>query len=478
MRSNAKKTAIQNVTKLVFNGGGAKGAAHPMAYAAFIACGGDIEQVTDVAGTSAGSIMAGMVALGYTSEEIHRQMSKDFMDFLDEDSGLIKVSKKVRKTTGKLQAGKNKAIALGPLLIAGPKIKERIEKNLGIFKGEALRLWVEEKIKTKLEALGLGLVDHCTFLELHELSKQNRKIKDLHVVSLNANTQVIEYFNYKNTPNVILSDAIRASSSIPMFFEAHQICFKDQHRRRVAMKDRYLDGGVINNYPINIFNSFNVNPNEVLGFYLCDSLVADYLKGVGPLPGSEEITSGMELLKNTIGSIYDQQYASFMADEQAKRCTIPIDNTGISTVDFDLSNRPDDLNKLLQSGWQATCDYFGKAIPFPPLHPIALFARQVQDYHEQHKAIKNSNGWSQYMMLAPVCLAACLIAVSSKELSTKDWLVYAFAIIGLAALLKMTFSYRADVSTTMLSENSGIFRCNNPGRDENSECQGNVQFSS
>ena len=99
------KMNIDKVTRLVFNGGGTKGVAHPMAYAAFIACGGNVEKITALAGTSAGCIMAGFLAVGYSPSELHKEMSIDFIQFLDEDSGKIQVSKKVTKTTSKLQRG-------------------------------------------------------------------------------------------------------------------------------------------------------------------------------------------------------------------------------------------------------------------------------------------------------------------------------------------------------------------------------------
>lgn len=67
--------------------------------------------------------------------------------------------------------------------------------------------------------------------------------KDLTVVATNIDKLRAEYFNYKNTPDVKIIDAVRLSISIPIIYtiQKHQ-------------DTNYTDGGISDYYPINYYD--------------------------------------------------------------------------------------------------------------------------------------------------------------------------------------------------------------------------------
>src|SRR5690606_11605033 len=70
-------------------------------------------------------------------------------------------------------------------------------------------------------------------------------LPDLYVVGTNLSTGYAEFFSHERHPDMPLIEAVRISMSIPLFFAA---------RRFGPRKDVYVDGGVILNYPVKLFD--------------------------------------------------------------------------------------------------------------------------------------------------------------------------------------------------------------------------------
>lgn len=71
-----------------------------------------------------------------------------------------------------------------------------------------------------------------------------------------------EVLDYKTNPNLRVLEAINMSINIPVFFEP---ITKNQKF--------YIDGGVVNNFPIEYVFSNNYNINEIIAIYLCDTVI-------------------------------------------------------------------------------------------------------------------------------------------------------------------------------------------------------------
>ena len=86
-------------------------------------------------------------------------------------------------------------------------------------------------------------MEDITFKELYNKTNQN-----LIIGVTNVSTNEFETWNYQNKPNMSVIDAVNISCNIPIIFNPIKI---QQHY--------FVDGGLINNFPIDIFTSQELN---------------------------------------------------------------------------------------------------------------------------------------------------------------------------------------------------------------------------
>jgi NTE family protein len=92
---------------------------------------------------------------------------------------------------------------------------------------------------------------NLTFAELYKISKTK-----LIITGTCLNDISIKYFSHETSPNMQILKALRISISIPFIFRPYQYDGK-----------LWVDGGVMNNFPIDLFND---NLNNVIGIYMDD----------------------------------------------------------------------------------------------------------------------------------------------------------------------------------------------------------------
>jgi len=296
---------ITNFENLVFSGGGIKG----VAYAGIPKVLKDyeiIDNIKKVAGTSAGSIAALLIALRYTPNQIEKIISKlDFNNFID--------TRLITKHIFKLLF------------------------YTGIQSGSRLENWIKAKIKYKT---GRELT---TFIELYEITKI-----ELVITAVNFDSQTVSYFSYKTTPEMPIWIAIRASTALPVYYE--MVYYNGR---------RYMDGGPLANYPIWIFDnpdSYEYNPQSIcmaneltIGFRLvtryCETSDNNLSKFI---PNIFKIVFGLiDIMVNYIDDGYD-------VFDYTNRSVI-ININGVKATDFSLP--VDQLNLLKQTGVDATIKY-------------------------------------------------------------------------------------------------------------------------
>lgn len=188
---------------LVFEGGGVKGIAQIGAMQT-LTDKGYLLDIKRVAGTSSGAINALIFALGYSMEEQRELLeSKDFKKFLDNSWGW------------------------------GGDIA-RLVKSFGWNKGDHFLEWIDNLIEKKLGK------KKATFQDLKDANKPL-----LYVTGSNISTGYVEVFSAERHPKMVISEALRISMSMPLYFAAI---------RHGVHEDYYADGGVILNYPVKIFD--------------------------------------------------------------------------------------------------------------------------------------------------------------------------------------------------------------------------------
>jgi len=286
------------VKNLVFKGGGVLG----IAYAGAIEVLEEnkiLKQVQSVAGTSAGAITASLISLKYSAADILKIVqATNFKGFED---------------------------SWDPL---------RIATKYGLYKGDAFLTWMKQCIT------GKGLAATATFADF-----QKADMLDLRVFASDLNTRSLKEFSVATTPDTIVAEAVRASMSIPLFFQAWTFSnsIPDNHI--------YVDGGTIYNYPITTFDIGGTPNAETLGFYLEDIS--------GAQPDSDlQYDQLFQYIKDLFQTITDAQVIDFENDPDEEKRTVIIDDFGISAVNFALTD--DQKKKLYNSGKTATANYLAK----------------------------------------------------------------------------------------------------------------------
>jgi NTE family protein len=218
-----QKEMQSQIKHLVFEGAGIRG----IAYAGAIE---ELEQqhkldeIIAFGGTSAGAITSTMLAFGYTGRELDSIISSTrFQRFND-----------------------------GRFLFVGGVY--RFSKRFGWYRGERFSSWMGNLIKLKC-----GNAD-ITFKEAHE-----RGFKDLFLTATSLIHQESLVLSYKNFPDMKIKDAVRISMSIPLYYQAVYIdsaghTFKKQNKD--GTYNMLVDGGILMNFPIQIFDSVYIDHGE------------------------------------------------------------------------------------------------------------------------------------------------------------------------------------------------------------------------
>ncbi|MCB9345541.1 MAG: patatin-like phospholipase family protein [Lewinellaceae bacterium] len=292
---------METIKNLVFQGGGVKGLAYVGALQELDKQ-GIYAQVEGVAGTSAGSIVSALVSLRYSVGEINTIMQGTNMaSFMDRENLLKKL------------------------------------KYFGLHPGDAFLNWIKKQIRQS----PLKVADTVTFQQL-----KDKGARDLHVYATDLFTRNICHFSAETTPNAIVAEAVRASMSIPVFFNAWKFS------NNIPTDHIYVDGGVLLNFPLFTFDDMGMPPKSTLGFELAN------LTGKQVLHSFKYWHWG-EFVKNTFETLLMAQVVDLSSDEKELNRVIRINDLGISATDFDLTD--EQKQELVQSGWDATKKHFGRA---------------------------------------------------------------------------------------------------------------------
>lgn len=322
---------------LVFEGGGVKGIAYVGALRV-------LEEkrilpgIRRVGGTSAGAINAVLLALGYSLAETEKVLSGlNFKNFLDDDWGVARDTK-------------------------------RLVKKYGWYKGDFFLEWMGKLIGRKLAS------PHATFNDLRAAGRP-----DLFLVGTNLSTGFAEVFSAEHTPRMRIADAARISMSIPLFFASVTMG---------ARADRYVDGGVLDNYPVKLFDrekyieaaeqprhgrstpyyeeingsfvagrqgsSRYVYNRETLGFRL-DSKEEIAMFRDGAEPPVTPINDFFDYAFALVRTMMKAQDNRHLHDDDWHR-TVYIDTLGVGTTDFDLKDAR--KRDLVRSGEENSRKYF------------------------------------------------------------------------------------------------------------------------
>lgn len=342
-KSGTKNYHFKN---LVFEGGGVKGIAYVGALKR-LEEEGILQNIEKVAGTSAGAMVAVLVGLGFSTDELYDILKTlNFKNFMDSSWGIIRDTK-------------------------------RLLTDYGWYKGDFFRDLMAGYIEQKT---GDG---EATFADIAEKREQGMPFRDIYLIGADLSTGYSKVFSADLTPDAKVADAARISMSIPLFFAAIKGLNGDGHI--------YVDGGLLDNYAIKVFdrkdyvsdvsnmrrteyyqkineklaeknmkmrklNSINeyVYNMETLGFRLDAKEEIDFYLDPNAQPKTKEIKSFFTYTKALITTLIDFQNNVHLHSDDWQR-TVYIDTLGIGATDFDISEKKKD--ELYDSGHLYTSAY-------------------------------------------------------------------------------------------------------------------------
>lgn len=300
---------------LVLEGGGVKGLA-------FV---GALRVLTDqgytfsrLAGTSAGAIVASLVAAGYTAEELEKVMRElDYREFADESF-------------------------VDKLGIPGKSLSVLFEK--GIYEGKITRAFVSELLAAK----GVR-----TFADLKISGAQGSiesQYKFVAIVTDVTRGKLVrlpwDYAEYGLDPDTqLVADAVAASAAIPFYYEPARLG-----------KSFVVDGGIISNFPIWIFEGTpHHHATDIPTFGVKLSGHPEARNAIAKQNNTSTTWSYAFSILKTMISAQDQIHLN---DPCTLKRTIFVDAGDIAATDFDIPARQQ--RELYQAGMHATEKFLGR----------------------------------------------------------------------------------------------------------------------
>ena len=292
-------TAVNDRPKigLVLSGGGAKGAAHIGVLKYLEEAGIPIDYI---AGTSMGSIVGGMYALGYSSDEI-----LDIISSVDWDR-LISNQVDRRKISYTRKGEKNTQVVTIPFSM-NTKTEDIQSKSFRNSLPDGLV--TGDNLINLFNSLSVGYSDALPFDEL--------PIPFVCIATnmISGEADVLDRGEF--------TKSLRASMAIPILFDP------------IAMDETlYVDGGLTSNFPVE----------------QCRAMGADYIIGVSMSPGLEETTDNLTSLISQVKQlkeiITDKDF-----DRYSEQCDIFIspDLKGVGMLSFNAES----VARITQSGYEA-----------------------------------------------------------------------------------------------------------------------------
>lgn len=275
-----EQSGVRRPIYAIFQGGGAKGIAHAGAVAGIEANNLD---VVGVAGTSAGALIATLVAIGYLADDIYEPASgRNILDTVN----LNPVTALGEQDWNTLVSIKNDLRRIGVFVgllgallgsLGAPRTLPRLAWLLfrrGQLGPERVRDLVDQIVRKRLNDV-LAAGDKPPLprgpVKFKHLDPRLPTVVPLKIVATDIDNSALVVFSQSVTPEVCIGEAVAASVAIPLVFKPARIpSFSDSE---------FADGGLVANLPISVFTEERLcyerahphdPPPTVVGFTLVD----------------------------------------------------------------------------------------------------------------------------------------------------------------------------------------------------------------
>lgn len=277
----------------------------------------------NVAGSSAGAIIASLLAAGYTGEEIYEEMKRvNYFKFKEKH-------------------------LLDYFGIVGKLLS--ILFHFGIYSADYFEQWLTELLSRKgvytFGDLKCGShTGHCKYklqVTASDITDEELLVfpRDFHKFGIMADMYPI-------------AKAVRMSMSIPVFYEP--FILRDQ-----SGKKHYIaDGGMLSNYPMWLLDEGTTEPQyPTIGFKFCEQKECSTLCKCNRM----NIVEYMGQLVSTMMDVYDKGYIAHSQGDLQRSIQIPVHITvngtdqKIRTTDFAITS--EESQALFQNGVNAATEF-------------------------------------------------------------------------------------------------------------------------
>lgn len=308
---------------VVLEGGGVKGIALVGALSVLMDEGYTFPRV---AGTSAGAIVGALLAAGTSADDMREIMAATDYDRFQDKSWLTS--------------------------IPGGKVISLLLRE-GIYEGNYLTSWLDET---------LGDIDTFDQLQLPDdpdsaLPRDQRYRLVVNVSDVSLGRLVRFPWDYERIYGLApgqqrIVDAVRASMSIPFFFKPAHIEYertKQQVDRKT--KSTLVDGGMLSNFPIDIFDRDDDRTPRWPTFGIKLSSKPGALSQTFP----KDVKGPIGFTKAMIGTMTSFRDAMHVDEEAVRARTIFVDTLGVKATDFDIDEPTQ--NALFDNGVNAAREF-------------------------------------------------------------------------------------------------------------------------
>jgi len=388
---------------MVFEGGGAKGMVFVGAMQEFEARGHTHDRLL---GTSAGAITAALLAANYSSAEM--------MEALAEKKGEHSVFSDFMGKPGPFDPSLTQSGALAELLkeIDIPLIPDAVEKRLdnailnwmasssraghlfsfvelgGWYSADNFLKWLSRKLDS---GTFNGKPRKFSKMTLEQFYKATGK--DLSLVASDTTMEGMLVLNNRTAPRLPLVWAVRMSMSIPLLWQ-EVVWEKEWGRYRGEEMEGHtiVDGGLLSNFPIELFISGLKSVTDVMGPKTSQQILGMLIDESQPVPGVSPSESKVgkqkiewsqlatvqrlnRLVNTTLGARDKSVIDAF------EHLVVRLPAKGYGTTEFDMTDERRD--KLVEVGRKTMEEYFtrqavasvtsfaAEATPTPSLQNIA-----------------------------------------------------------------------------------------------------------
>lgn len=298
---------------LVLEGGGVKGIGHVGAVTALADAGYTFSRV---AGTSAGAIVASLVAAGMTPQKMQQELrSIDYTKFRDPTD-------------------------LSRLTVFGEGLSVLLDK--GIYRGDYFHGWIKEQ----LESHGIKTFGDLKITDDPDSALPPGQSYRLVVMTADVSRGELvrlpwDFPNYGLDPDTqLVADAVRASMSIPFFFKPVTV-----HSVADNAPCWLVDGGALSDFPIDVFDRSDGRAPRWPTFGIKLSARPDANQVAHKIG---DTASFVEALLSTMMNAHDQMH---LDQPCVIARTIFVDTFDVQAVNFDIDAATQ--QRLYDSGLQS-----------------------------------------------------------------------------------------------------------------------------